>query len=289
MRLSKRVGALAVVTCLAAGIGLDGRSIRAAGPATAIFVMKTNGSQVRKVAQAPGFERHSAPQWSHDGKRLAFDAKGGANGGWKIFVVNVDGSGLKEMGEQGMPHWSPDDKQLTFHNDNSASTRRGIWVKNLDGKGANWVRGGTSPRWSPDGSRMVYRNHRFALSVADLVDGSERTLMEGSYEILPGFDWSPDGKRLAIVQIRDGQRELFLVENDGGMTMRLTRQFMGGYMSWSPDGKQLAFSLMHLIHVMTVDGDAGPQLIPGQAGINEDPAWSPDGQWIAFASNRPDA
>ena len=41
---------------------------------TAVFVMRADGSGVRKVAQVEGFADHAAPRWSHDGKRLLFDA-----------------------------------------------------------------------------------------------------------------------------------------------------------------------------------------------------------------------
>ena len=39
---------------------------------TAIFVMKVDGSGVRKVAQVEGYRDHGSPRWSHDGQRLAF-------------------------------------------------------------------------------------------------------------------------------------------------------------------------------------------------------------------------
>ncbi len=35
---------------------------------SAIFVMKTDGSDVRKVAQVDGYEDHEAPRWSHEGR-----------------------------------------------------------------------------------------------------------------------------------------------------------------------------------------------------------------------------
>src|SRR6202521_6279152 len=41
---------------------------------TGIFVMKVDGSEERKVVQVDGFGSHGCPRWSHDGKRLVFDA-----------------------------------------------------------------------------------------------------------------------------------------------------------------------------------------------------------------------
>src|SRR4051812_26812006 len=58
---------------------------------TTIFVMKTDGSQVRKVAQVAGYKKHGSPQWSHDGKRLAFDAYEGPDDAKKFFAIQLDG------------------------------------------------------------------------------------------------------------------------------------------------------------------------------------------------------
>ena len=98
---------------LASGFAfLSSERLPAADIPTAIFVMKTDGSQVRKVAQVVGYKKHGSPQWSHDGKRLAFDAYEGPDDAKKFFAVQLDGSGLRELGENAMPNWSPDDKQL---------------------------------------------------------------------------------------------------------------------------------------------------------------------------------
>jgi hypothetical protein len=44
---------------------------RADNPPSAIFVMKVDGSEVRKIAEAPGYDDHSCPRWSHDGREMA--------------------------------------------------------------------------------------------------------------------------------------------------------------------------------------------------------------------------
>ena len=57
---------------------------------TAVFVMRADGSSVRKVAQVEGFADHAAPRWSHDGKQLLFDAAPTRRAPRTCFVVNVD-------------------------------------------------------------------------------------------------------------------------------------------------------------------------------------------------------
>src|SRR4051812_48476611 len=64
---------LLVVAMLAATFSarttLHAQELRAA-----IYVIKRDGSSLRKVAQVDGYKEHFRPAWSHDGKRLAFDA-----------------------------------------------------------------------------------------------------------------------------------------------------------------------------------------------------------------------
>ena len=115
----------------------------------AVYVMRPDGSDVRKVARLDDFRAHGSPRWSHDGRRLAFDASGGPNGARKFFVVNVDGSGLKELGDHAMPDWSLDDKQLIYLHFGGGGTQSGTWVQNLDGQGQTWLVSGTCATGRP--------------------------------------------------------------------------------------------------------------------------------------------
>jgi WD40 repeat protein len=265
------------------------RFARADDVATAIFVMQTDGGQLRRVAEVAGYKRHGSPHWSHDGARLAFDASEGPGGARKVFVVNVDGSGLQEAGEHAMPRWSPDDKQLAFHNYGGAGLKRGVWVQNVDGKSREWITDGFCPRWSPDGGRIVYSAAR-ALSVLDMVQGEELPLLEDAFEeIYYGMDWSPDGQRIAFVGRRDGPRELWIVDARGaakGSKLRSSGN-LGGNVAWSPDGKRLAIIFNQRIHLIDPESSDPPgEPITGQSGDNREPAWSPDGKWLAFSSDR---
>jgi Tol biopolymer transport system component len=265
-------------------------SLHADDAAWAIFVMQPDGTNVRHVTRVEGYRAHGSPRWSHDGKRLAFDASG-PGGARKFFVVNVDGSELKELGDHAMPDWSADDKQLIYLNFGGAGARAGTWVQNLDGQGRTWMVEGIGARWSPDGSHFVYMDMPEKLIMTmDLVQGDERVLYDGNYErIEPGFDWSPDGKRLALIGVNNTQNQRDLVITGGNGTdakVRLSQPRLEGSIAWSRDGKQLAVAIDHRIFVLDVNGAEAPKPIVGQVARNSDPAWSPDGKWLAFASDR---
>ena len=145
----------------------DGTKLAFAKPnSDTIYVVNTDGSNVRPLfAFGPG-RWVSDPTWSPDGTRLAF------TGYWPdfahcIFVMNADGSGAVCLGGTSLgsqPAWSPDGSQLAITRANSAVGSDGsdIWLINPDGSGARNLtsRGyqvfAHDPAWSPDGSRLVF-------------------------------------------------------------------------------------------------------------------------------------
>jgi WD40 repeat protein len=262
------------------------RTSPCADDATSIFVMHVDGSQVRRVADVEGFPLLGSPRWSHDGKRLAFDAAGADPAARRWYVVNADGSGLRVMGLGGHPDWSPDDKQLVFAIGDNAAFTKGIWVQNVDGRGrALLAEGGQSPRWSPRDGALALANSN-ELEILDLVDSTRRK-PAASAGAAAGFDWSPDAKQLALVTRGTNKNELWVVDvPDARKKSTLFAGDVDGYLAWSPDGKRLAISHARQIHLLNADGSGEPRAIPGQEGNNRMPAWSSDGQWIAFASTR---
>lgn len=268
-----------------AGVGL----VPAADEPSAIYTMSTDGQSVRKLAQVDGYNDHAAPRWSHDGNFVAFDAMPAGGGRRKCFVIAADGSVLREIGGSAMPAWSPDDKRIAFQV-TSRDRDDTIVVQNQDGQRRAEIGSGMSPCWSPDGSKLAVSDGQM-LRVVDLVNGEDVALFdEPFFELFDGFDWSPDGKRIAAaVRTAPGaQRQLLFARAEGaakGVSTRL-RANLGGFVSFSPNGRELVFSISNTIHIVNVAGGAGPRPVPGQRGKNRYPDWSPDGKMIVFVSNR---
>ncbi len=253
---------------------------------TGIYVMNPDGGGQRKVISIEHAVSHSSPRWSPDGLRLAFDATDD-QGVRTSFVVNLDGTQVKEVAKLGRPDWSPDGKQLLLDNDDFNSS--GIFVQNVDGSGRTRLTDGAWPRWSPDASKIAFCDGP-TLKILDLEDGSDFPICEGMFVQRPGaFDWSRDGRRLALFTrtVDGGPRELYIVNADGtsqSIEPRFARPGMvGAHVTWSPDDKQLFFTIDSLIYALDVEGNSEPRLIPHQSELNRDPAVSPDGKWIAFA------
>ena len=276
-----------VSICLATAVTAIAIRAQADDPPWAIFVMKVDGSQARKIAQAEGHADHTSPRWSHNDRQVVFDASGGPRDQREFFVVNADSTGLRQLGIDGRADWSPDDKQLAFETGVAGSE---IHVQNLDGQGREKIARGFCARWSPDGSQLAV-NDRHQLLVVDLANGEERPLFAEPFEsVFGGYNWSPDGKWLALsARPKSGvPRQLILVSSQGdgqGMQVRFEGE-QGGSISFSPDGKRLVFDNGYKIYLLEVEGAAPPQRIPRQKGQNKDPHWSHDGHWIVFSSDR---
>src|SRR3989441_23408 len=71
--------------------------------------------------------------------------------------------------------------------------------------------------------------------------GAPLQLTRGGHDSSP--QWSPDGKTIAFLSLRDGGSQIYLLSTEGGEPAALTRLSTGAdLVKWSPDGKLLAFT-----------------------------------------------
>ena len=149
-------------------------------------------------------EQDSAPQFSPDGRRIAFQSW--RSGSQEIWICEADGSDPVQLTTfggalTGSPHWSPDGRQIVF--DSRPDGRAHIFLT------------------SPDG-------------------GVPRALTSGSYnDIVPS--WSPDGKTVYFGSNRSGGYQIWKIAASGGTPEQLTTQ--GGMIALaSPDGQWVYYS-----------------------------------------------
>ncbi len=232
---------------------------------SAIFVMKVDGSDVRRVGEVAQHPQLGALRWSRDGKRLAFHTAGADANARRWFVADADGGGLRPFGLGAYPDWSPEDKQLVFGIAEKTPVAPGIWVQNDDGRGRLLLwKGGAAPRWSPAGDKLAFVDDG-TLAVLDLVE-SGRQQLDLPPGVLAGFDWSPDGTQLAFVTEGDKTNDLWIADvEDNANRTKLLSGDVDGYVAWSPDGERLAITQGDQIHLLAVDG-RGARADPQSAG-----------------------
>jgi Tol biopolymer transport system component len=156
------------------------------------------------------------------------------------------------------------------------------------------------PNWSPDSSAIAFRSNRTPSISFDIwkirADGSgavritaDSALWGASLETDPA--WSPDGRKIAFVSDRDGNREIYVGNADGSSPHRLTdNPAIDQFPAWSPDSSKLAFGTNRdgndEIYVMSASDGSGQTNLTADPAADRYAAWSPDGAKIAFRSSR---
>jgi TolB protein len=141
-----------------------------------LYVMRPDGTHRRRITDIEA----EYPSWSPDGRRIAFmsaqpDARG-SDPNYDVFVVNRNGSGLKQLtdwpGEDGWPAWSPDGQWIAFTTTHDAAGRsfggipyRDVYVMRPDGTGKRRIVArltGEMPVWPPDGRVVMFTGSRLS-------------------------------------------------------------------------------------------------------------------------------
>ena len=156
-----------------------------------------------------------------------------------------------------------------------------IWLTNWEGTEHRQLTRGesaTQPRFSPDGRFLSFLSARPAEAksqvwLLDLHGGEPRQLTHVTGEI-SSYEWSPDGKRMALVM------------NEGEAAGKAPRPIVidAFHFKQDVDGYLTARSRKHLYLLDVTDG-AVTELTTATHYNDDAPAWSPDGRLIAYVSN----
>jgi Tol biopolymer transport system component len=227
-----------------------------------IWVVNTDGSDVRPLITAPDFLQPGEPAWSPDGRSIAFSAAVRDSLNDFIGVIEIadaDGSHARQLmmnaTDVGSPSWSPDGTRMLFVAAPDGITPH-IYVVDTDGTSQRQLSSqlDLEPRWSPDGRQIAFTNLDTTASQALTriavmrADGSNRhVLTTGDVNRKPA--WSPDGRQIAY--------EEYTRDSSTGATLTRRRIFR-----MNVDGSDL--------RPMTPDSAQSPLLFTSSA-----PVWKP--------------
>lgn len=169
------------------------------------------------------------------------------------YVVNGNGSGLRQVTKEGIARISPNGKWIAFVR---VTTRSSLGF-----------------------------DERSELKLIETKSGHQRRLAEGKYlGRLAAFAWAPDSKRLAYFGDSGGTSALFVVPIRGGRPKRValrTGELSATFTSaprWSPDGRWILFGY-HGLQIVHPDGRGLRTLASGPVTAS---SWAPDSRRVVY-------
>jgi len=170
-------------------------------PDLSLWRSALDGSQRLQLTSPPN--QAAMPQWSPDGKQIAFSGARQSNPA-RIYVVSSDGGALKQVtnGESGKegdfdPSWSPDGASLAFGGYALETNSAPIHVVDLRTSRVSALPGSEgmrSPHWSPDGRFIAdLSTSGFKVMLYDFQTQKQSEISS----VVSGYpDWSSDGESL---------------------------------------------------------------------------------------------
>ncbi len=208
----------------------------------------------------------------------------------ELWIVNVDGSGHRRLGEGGSPRWSPDGTRLAYTAGGQIQLR---WMDT--GETATLTQLVESPsgiRWSPDGRHLAF-NMLVPYPPPSLVapprppegaDWADPPIMEDRFK----------NRQDGVGYLDFGYNHIFVLRAEGGTPVRVTS---GDFQhssapAWTPDSRNLLFSSNRNpdwvldyrnseLYIAPVAGGE-TRALTDRAGPDHSPAVSPDGRQVAF-------
>ncbi len=231
--------------------------------ATDLWLVPTTGGPARQLTSDKAND--TSPQFSPDGRFIAFVSKRGQDKEAQIYVIPVDGGEARRVTNvpagAGAPKWFPDSKRLAFVTE--------IWLDLV--------------KWDDQGKRMQER--------------AESKMSGRVWDRAPIAYWDH--------LLNDREPHLFSIDLDGGEPLAITRlsgfylskqDYDSSSYDISPDGEEIAFAsdthrtgTMPNEDIITIAscGCKPPRNITDtNKGDDTAPSYSPDGSYLAYGAKQ---
>jgi len=226
-------------------------------PRMELWTMSVDGSSRQELA-----DRAFLPQWSPDGRRIAFMSDANTTKTAKIYIISADGGGLEQPVPspewQGVATWTPDGRSLIFGDNAPTQISSACTLHRFDFEsGAVTDLPGTRGLWTartcPTGryvAALTHDNH--ALVLYDLRAATWTTLASFPDSLIgDNPTWSRDGKFIyfdapgsanpAIYRTSIATKQMERVASLKGVQRQLSGGQIGLWIGLTPDNRPLIF------------------------------------------------
>lgn len=208
-----------------------------------IYLTRPDGRSPTRPANGNMDIRNYSPSISPDGTRLLFASTRDVNTGWNdIFIVNMDGSGLKNLtpntaaSNEATPSWSPTGREIVYTSNKTGQNQ--LWIMDPEGLNARRLpmdQHCDKPTWSLlNFIAFTYGpvNGPHDIALYDLQTQKLSILTDGQ-----GSNNSPavstNGRHVVFTTTRFGNSQLAVVSRTGGAPKQLTTTGSNTYPNWS--------------------------------------------------------
>jgi Tol biopolymer transport system component len=193
-----------------------------------IYIMDSDGGNQTRLTESPA--RDICPSWHPDGKRIIFTSD--RDGTMNFYLMGADGKGTVKItdfskGENDMAHISPDGKEVVFTSNMALGWQ--VFAIGMDGQGLRRLTGlpygHCEGIWMRNSNRMLFVSRLYTgnseICIMDTGGDNKRTLTDNkALDYNPRF--LPDDSQIVFISNRDGNWEIYLMDQDGCNTVRLT-------------------------------------------------------------------
>ena len=226
-----------------------------------------------------------SPAWSPDSRQLAYVSFEGNLS--SIFIQTLRTGNRRKISDRiginGSPAFSPDGRKLVL---TLSNTDGNLDIHTLDLTTRKISRLTTNRSidtegtWSPDGSEIYFTSDRGGspqiYKISSVGGSPSRITFEGNYNARPRL--SPDGKKLAMVHLRDGKYQIGIIDIEKRSLLVLSTGSQDESPSFSPNSDTLIYATrqngLGFLETVTADGLIR-QRLASQLGNVREPVWSP--------------